>query len=426
MPTKSEFSIEFQRIILRQSVANPDWYKKFHSSVVPAYFDSTELRYIAEIVHEFYSKHGTVPVRSVLTDLIKTKYDGEMRRMVLEELPKIGQSPHDQPTIEYITEKVTIFEQQHRYRNAIVQAASSLEAGDMESVDRVLADATVRTESSVNHEIDYFDISDVNVRADRTHDLSVRIPTLWRSLDQQLHGGPSRGELAVLMAPPNRGKSIGLVNIGTNAMFTGHNVLHVTNELSARKTSYRYDSRLTGMTYNEIEHNPKRFKEKIGRFRSMYKGNLRIKQYPARAATVQDLSNDIRTLARQGFIADMLVLDYADELKHQRGDNSNEVVGQLFSELRALAMEQDKLIWTATQTTRGSFSKVRLDMDDVADSWNKMKVSDLVVAICQTTEEYDQAKMRLITVKNRDNQRFNKPIHMHTELGRMLITENEK
>ena len=78
---------------------------------------------------------------------------------------------------------------------------------------------------------------------------------------------------------------------------------------------------------------------------------------------------------------------------------------------------------TATQTTRQGFGKQRLDMDDVGDSWEKVKIVDTVIAMCQTKDEEEDGTMRWYLIKNRDNQRSSSPVLMRTVFDRMSFKD---
>ena len=74
------------------------------------------------------------------------------------------------------------------------------------------------------------------------------------------------------------------------------------------------------------------------------------------------------------------MLDYVDELKRVKRDIEAYAIGDVVAGVRALTKKFNMACWTATQTTREGFSKHRLDMDDVSDSWEKAKIADVIIA----------------------------------------------
>jgi hypothetical protein len=305
----------------------------------------------------------------------------------------------------------------------LLGAAEDLQAGRLDEArakfDRA---AGFGESSSAGEEIRYFD--QLDELSEMESELEDKVPTLWPSIDRNNRGGASRKELWFLLAPINRGKSVGLVDLGSNALFTGHSVTHVTLEMSAKKTAFRYNMRLAGMGREEIIADPQKFKDKVAKFQEMYKGSLVIREYPSRTATPSTVDTLLGTLARRyGHHTDVLVLDYLDECKRPNRDNEAYALGEVAAGVRAIAVRKNLLAWTATQTTRSALAKATFDMDDVADSWDKMKIADGVIAMCQTQEEYNDNIMRFVQIKSRDGRKSYKPVYMKTNFDHMAIVE---
>jgi len=310
------------------------------------------------------------------------------------------------------------------YRRTIISAAEAIEGGDLKAIQTLFDKALTFGELSKPNDLFLFDENSIQQRVSDADDVGSRIPTLFHSIDRHTKGGPSRKELWMLMSPPSRGKSMGLINLAANALFTRKNVLYVTVEMSKEKVARRFDRRLTGMTTGEIIRNKDKFVKHMMSFRNLYKGNLVITEYPSRSVTVADISAHIKLLSRRyNFHTDVLMLDYVDELRRPRNERETYAIGEVISELRGLSVRSNVLVWTATQTTRLGFTKTVLDMDDVADSWDKAKIADGMIAICQTKEEEADSVMRWVFVKNRDNKRYLKPILVKTDFDRSLIKE---
>ena len=59
-------------------------------------------------------------------------------------------------------------------------------------------------------------------------------------------------------------------------------------------------------------------------------------------------------------------------------------------------------VLSATQANRASLAKMKITEANTAESFGKIEVSDVVLAICQTDEERKLKRARLSVLKNRD------------------------
>ena len=95
---------------------------------------------------------------------------------------------------------------------------------------------------------------------------------------------------------------------------------------------------------------------------------------------------------------------------------------RLAQELRGMSSEYNLLVWTATQTNREG-KKVDIITDsELADSYGKMRVCDLVFSVNQTENEFDQGKARLFLMKSRNGRaRFIIPTKI--DYSRLVISQ---
>jgi len=418
---------DFQRTLIALMCADPDWLEVNRPFVKAEFFDRMEHRAVVGCILEFFDKHGTPPTFDVLDDVIRERLPNpDLLGASLREISCVQDIEITLSKVRHATDKLQVFAETQHLRECIRAGAIAIDGGDIASARRALASA--EDVARINHSavLSIFDETGMDERSDKESEVETmdKIPTLHRGLDKKLRGGFARKELHILMAPPYRGKSAGLVDLGGNALFCGAKVLHVTCEMSAKKTASRYDLKISGMTRDEIEANPTEFKARMLHFQSTFKGNLKVIEFPSRSATVADIEAQMKfLLRRQNFWPDVLVVDYLDELKRPNRDNEAYALGQVTSELRALNQKSNTVGLSATQTTRQGFSKQRLDMDDIGDSWEKVKIADSLIGMCQTKDEEDDNTMRLYMLKNRDNQRNSSPVLMRTIFERMTFKD---
>jgi hypothetical protein len=227
-------------------------------------------------------------------------------------------------------------------------------------------------------------------------------------VDLAMGGGLGPGELGVLMAPPGRGKTTGLINFGFGALTDvgGQNVVHYSCEMNERKVSMRYDDRLMGDRVKYKRSDPERyFSELQERMEKLVHGRLFIKSYPTRTASVSTIRAHLALLASEGVRPDLVVVDYADIMKAERrlGEMRHEQAS-VYEDLRELAGEFDARCWTGSQTTRSSLDKEVITIGDFAETFEKAHVVDAAWALCQTDDEKLTNRARLFAAKLRDHE----------------------
>ena len=120
-----------------------------------------------------------------------------------------------------------------------------------------------------------------------------------------------------------------------------------------------------------------------------------------------------------------MLVDYGDIVQSTADPRGGEVALQkkVYSDLRALANEFDVRVVTASQTQRNALNKYVITMSDIADSFDKVKIADWVVAICQTKEEESAKTGRLYMAKIRNNEGQGSMIPMVLDFGRSQFIE---
>ena len=80
-------------------------------------------------------------------------------------------------------------------------------------------------------------------------------------------------------------------------------------------------------------------------------------------------------------------------------------------------------VWTATQAARRALSKELVTIADIAESYEKSNVADVIIALCQTREEKEADMLRLFAAKIRDGGGgWMVKCHMHSD-SHAIITE---
>ena len=196
-----------------------------------------------------------------------------------------------------------------------------------------------------------------------------------------------------------------LVSIGAAAVEAGYNVLHVSLENNEKQIARNYDVRLLQKNKNYIEDNVDRALVAMLNIQRYRKGELRIKKYPTKTATVKTiraLLDKYKTV--QQFVPDVVIVDYGAILKSSLSytDKRNAIESN-YEELRALADEYNVALWSAAQGNRGALSKKVVTMSDLAECFAIANIADVMACICQTLKEKLKGELRLFLPKIRDS-----------------------
>lgn len=230
----------------------------------------------------------------------------------------------------------------------------------------------------------------------------VRLSTgLSYELDHHLKGGLGQGELGFILAPPGRGKTLALVNIGAHALKRGKKVLHVTLEIKARIVAKRYDCCLSDASTDDILDNPLLLMNKLKEIQKTG-ALLNIKDYSYSHCGIGDLNGVLEESKDNGTNYDLLIVDYGDLMvPPQHYKDTRHEVSRIYEELRIIAGAYNIPVWTASQSNRASLSKRIIKMEDIAEAFTKAAIADLILGLSQTDDEKQEKRMRIYVAKSR-------------------------
>jgi len=134
-------------------------------------------------------------------------------------------------------------------------------------------------------------------------------------------------------------------------------------------------------------------------FDTMYSAGKRFRMitYPPYRANVATIEADLQKLQEfEGFVPDMIVIDYADILRPETGEElTRESTGQTWIMLKSLAADRKCLVFTATQGNRKSAEKRNVKHTDVAEDIRKMDHVDVSWALSQRPYEKREGVIRV-------------------------------
>jgi len=379
-------------------------------------FDSDSHAWLCDEVIEYFIKHKTVPTLDVLKIQINEIEDKVLQVAIIDTLRDVWKNI-ESTDLDFVKEKCLDFCRNQALKNAILESVNLLENQDYDGIKSLIDKSmSVGMERDIGHEY-------ITSLEERLSD-SVRmvVPTGWDIIDEVMDGGLGAGELGVIVAPAGIGKTWMLQSIGASGMQRGLTVVHYSLELNQTYVGLRYDTVFTGITTSNIKF----YKEDVQKKIDQLKGNLYVKYYPTRSATVQTLNAHLKQLEMQSIKPDMVIVDYADivkpigtfrEKRHSIGDN--------YERLRELAGEFEIPVWTASQANRSALEEDVIDASKVSEDYSKVMTSDFVMSISRKVEDKISNTARCHVIKNRfgvDGMTY--PMMMNTNIGKIEIYES--
>ena len=423
-----EFSENIQRGILYLLKSSPDFFAQIVGLVKSEYFEYPVHSNIFEVVRDYHDKYDHLPTDEfILQEVKKVKKEREDLSDYQDEIYGINAldtSALSNP--EYFLDLVEDFARKEAMKSAISESIILLKEDRVGEIEHLVKQA-LTISRNVDTGQPYFDA--VLDRWKREIDFSERdrYKTILPTINMSLEGGMSPKELAMVVAPPGVGKSLFLVNQGVTSMMEGRKVLYISLEMSEDKIAQRFDSVMTLIPQTKLREPATQItlQERLKIFEEEFPGSdLVIKEFPTGCATVNDIKALLVQLKNyQDFIPDIILLDYLELLRPTREIQQEYLAQQRISEdLRGMAMQQNILVWTATQTNRmGSNIKLITD-NELGDSYGKIRTCDFCLSLNQSREEFDNGRMRAYVIKSRNGRpRFIVP--MDVDYGTLRMEE---
>jgi len=123
---------------------------------------------------------------------------------------------------------------------------------------------------------------------------------------------------------------------------------------------------------------------------------FKLSTHPAGSITVDGVAGIVRGWEREGWVPDVLVIDYADILAPRSGTaDTRDQINSTWMQLRALSQSLHCLVVTATQSDAASYRTSIIDMQNFSDDKRKMAHVTAMIGLNQTEDEKSMDSMRL-------------------------------
>lgn len=432
MATLHKSTITFQAQTLAWILREPSALAQVRTDLGDTYWQNPVHSKIASLVYDYFDTYEGVPSEHTLRVLVEDALlDGGTDMSVFMEYDKaIGDLYHtllkDPAEIEFLKTNLESMIRRRLTEMALVQSVALSDSGQFDQIsDTVSKAANFRLDKDDRH----IKWSTLDRKTYIPTVESAPVPTMFSSIDEELHGGIRPGELGLMCGPPGTGKSQLLVNLAANAMRQGKRVLFITLEMGEESIAQRLDACIGGFEYWDLlkpDHNEMAGKE-LKKWHDSHKGDCDIRYFPQLSITVPQMKAMLKKWYMNEPSPQLIVVDYADLiLPSVDYKSSYDNQGLVYGQLVAMAGELKIPVWSASQINReGTKSKVR-QIEHLAESFKKAMVANVVYTVNQDENEQQNKMMRLYSVKVRNGEK-NRFHYFKTEFNksRLVPTTSE-
>ncbi|MCA6383873.1 MAG: AAA family ATPase, partial [Cytophagales bacterium] len=265
---------------------------------------------------------------------------------------------------------------------------------------------SVSFDTNIGHDF----LDNAEARYEFYHKQEVKVPFDIDLLNKITKGGLGKKTFNILMAATGVGKTAFMCHFAASNLTLGKNVLYISMEMSEERIAERIDANLLNMTIDDLQLLPKdSYISKLQKLQEKISGRLIIKEYPTSSAGsshFRHLLNELKM--KKNFIPDVIYIDYlnicsSSRIKMGGSVNSYGYVKAIAEELRALAVEFNVPIVSATQYNRDGYGNSDVDLTNTSESMGITHTADLILALISTEELEDLKQIMVKQLKNRYN-----------------------
>jgi len=400
--TRYPYGEDFQFKILALMVQDPVFLPVYYDAINPHFFERLHLTTVCQLLLNHFIYYRLVPdyasTMAAVEDHVNRSFvPAEVADYVRQTVWWI----YNNAVVdgEYVKTCVLKFGQRQALKGAVNDIIDKLEKDDEYDDCRTIVEKALQVGMEKNVGMDVgASLGNLPAIAAASNTYSHRIPTMLPALDCCMQGGLGVGELGVVIAPSGVGKTTMLSNFGYGAVVCGRNVLHVTLELKEIDIALKYAARHTGQGIdNIVQHDPTFYS--LAAANPIAPNRLMLKYFSPGTATVSNLRALMSFLRAQGFLPDLLIVDYIKKMKYD-GEKTGSL-GMICDELVTLGDDFLCGVWTAQQAQRNYRYAERTNISGIANDVSIIENCDVALAISQNEIEHRENRLRIETGKIR-------------------------
>lgn len=359
---------------------------------------------LSDLLCALYREYKHMPTTKMIGQELKLSLDRSERPLFLRRLHELRKLEIPEVERKYITTEVRRFVGIQAIKSAISESIEPLKQGDIDTVRDLLRISLTAGNEDALPESSYFEDYQQRTHED---DNNVYIRTLISNLDSYLRGGGlGKRELGIGLAVSNVGKTMFLCHLAKAAVIQRFKVAYFTLDDTVDLITDRLDGSFTGVKLTELRTLRGRVLTRLDRLHRKFKyGNsLIIKEGVPTKTDVPAMDSYLDSLQARGFVPDLVIVDYVNIVAPATSEwvgNRYKELGGVYAELKAWCKERNFALWTAAQANRAAIGKEIATMRELAESFEGIHHSNIVLSLNRTAEERQREQMRLFLAKNK-------------------------
>lgn len=256
------------------------------------------------------------------------------------------------------------------------------------------------------------------------------VPTGCKPLDERLNGGMRKGDFGILVAGTGIGKTCVTSGFAAHAAWHGYKVAHVVLEDKPDDIKDKYLAYILNVGVNYFKRT-REGKDLIRERRSLCAEKLREvlannlrpiyaidRNDKIHRMSVRDIDNKLTKLKNEGFVPDLVIIDYFDRIKCSQSNVEIWRKDQIISdELNELAVNHNIAMWVPSQGNKNVQDRAtRINISNMSGGSWKGFTSQIVVAMQKDVEDLSTNISTIQLLKNRYNNDFT-PISIEFDNG---------
>jgi archaellum biogenesis ATPase FlaH len=419
-------------VILVNLIRNEDYSRIALPFIKDEYFGDEEHKYAFIKIKEYIEEYNVPPTLEAMSVAFDRGTESQRKLLGI-----IFDYKQENQELDWLVDQTEKFCKDKAVFNAVLEGIQIIDGKSKDKTPDALPDLlTEALQVGFDTRIGHDFIEDADKRIEYYNRVEEKIPFDIELFNKITDGGLSNKTLNIALAGTGVGKSLFMCHMSTACLKQGKRVLYITMEMAEERIAERIDANLMDITMaavRDLAKTEERFRNKISSLNEEYEGRLLIKEYPTSSAHTghfKALINELKL--KRNFHPDIVFIDYLNICASSRiktGSNSNSytIIKSIAEEIRALAVDLNVPIFSATQTTRAGFGATDVSLTDTSESFGLPATADLMFAIISTDELEQNGQFMIKQLKNRyADPTFNKKFMVGVDRAKMRIFDTDQ
>lgn len=402
--------MSIEKIILANLQYNEDYARQILPFIKPEYFSSPSYKECFLKISEHFLKYDSFPSKDeLLVNLQKSTLPEQIYNSAVTDADDIYETSKTPVDATWLRTQTETYCKDRSLFLALQRAIDIADGTDKNNLSTtaipdILSEAlSLNFATKLGH--DYFD--DFKERYDYYVSPVSKIPFRLDMMNTATEGGVERKTLNIVGAQTGGGKSLFLTNISSDYIKDGYNVLYISLEMTEKKIAQRIDANLLNVNINELKHLPYPvYENAMKKNQAQYKGRVKVVEFPPHSVSVANLKVLLREYKTKfNFIPDVIIIDYLGICASARmkiaNTNSYMYYKSVAEELRAFAIENDIVMWSALQLNRGAMGSTDVGMENTSDSIGGPMTFDFYFALIVSQDMIRLNQVKIKQLKSR-------------------------